>query len=222
MKTDILVSKTDIRQTEISQSELCDPKDGDAVLAIEGFALTTNNVTYAATGPVIGYWKFFPTGHKGMGIVPAWGFARVLRSASAQLNAGDRLYGFVPMSSHLTIRPSAKGVNVRDVAPHRLDLPPVYNIYRRAGDSPPGDDALRSIFAPLLITSYLLFDFLKDNGWFGAEQIIIGSASSKTGLGLARFLDEARPERPEVVALTSRTNKAFVNALGNLRSGRDL
>ena len=51
-----------------------------------------------------------------------------------------------------------------------------------------GDDHLRALLQPLLATSYLLFDWLMDNDCFGAEQIIIGSASSKTGLGLCKYL----------------------------------
>ena len=214
MKTEILVEKADIRASALAETKLRAPKDGEALLKIEGFALTTNNVTYAATGDVIGYWKFFPATKAGMGIVPAWGFARVLQSAAQDVKTGDRLYGFLPMASHLTIRPQAKGPSVRDTASHRVELPPVYNTYRRADAFPPRDDALRSIFSPLLITSYLLFDFLKDNDWFGAHQIIIGSASSKTGLGLAHFLAEARPDGPKVIGLTASKNESFVQALG--------
>ncbi len=213
--TEIHVARSDIRAIAAHQVPLSEPGDGEVLLAIEGFALTANNVTYAATGDVIGYWKFFPTDDAATGIVPVWGFARVVKSNNAHLAVGARLYGFFPMASHLTIRPEPRGARILvDASPHRKELPPVYNAYERVDDGTPQDDALKSIFFPLLVTSYLLFDFLQDNDWFRAKQIIIGSASSKTGLGLCKYLVEARPDGPRVVGLTSASNKGFVEGLG--------
>ncbi|NOX74736.1 MAG: DUF2855 family protein [Alphaproteobacteria bacterium] len=212
--TEIHVERGNIRNIKAHTGDAQPLADGAARLQIEGFALTANNVTYAATGEVIGYWKFFPTDDPATGIVPVWGFARVIESRSAHLEVGQRLYGFFPMASHLDITPEPRGANVViDAAPHRRDLPPVYNAYTRAGASDAADDALKSIFYPLLLTSYLLFDFLKDNDWFKAEQIIISSASSKTGLGLCKYLAEARPDGPRVIGLTSKGNRAFVQGL---------
>lgn len=211
---EIHTDSSDIRKAHLVDTPVPVAGPGQAVVRIEGFALTTNNVTYAATGDVIGYWKFFPTGIKGQGIVPVWGFARVTDSQSETLKTGDRLYGFFPMASHMVITPTARGSsNVIDAAHHRKDLPIVYNTYRRVEAADPASDARRALFQPLLVTSYLLFDFLADNQWFGAAQIIIGSASSKTGLGLAKYLAEARPDGPDVVGLTSAANHDFVAGL---------
>jgi len=214
MGFEVHVDRNDIRKAHVVDAPLPTLGAGEALLAIEGFALTTNNVTYAATGDVIGYWKFFPTNKADHGIVPVWGFAQVQQSNSADLKVGTRLYGFFPMASHLVIAPKVSGNSVRDNAAHRQALPPVYNIYQKVGAASQTEDPLQAIFAPLLITSYLLFDFLKDNDWFGAEQIIIGSASSKTGLGLCHFLSEQRPDGPRVIGLTSAANSAFVTDLG--------
>ena len=211
---EIHVDRQDIRRTALVTLPLSDLADGDALVQIEGFALTTNNVTYAATGDIIGYWQFFPTGVEAKGIVPAWGFARVVASRSPTLDIGTRLYGFFPMASHMRLTPERRGeIAVRDSAPHRKELPAVYNTYMQVEDGPETKDAQRAIFQPLLVTSYLLYDFLEDNNWFGAEQIIIGSASSKTGLGLCKYLAEARPNGPRVIGLTSDSNRAFVTGL---------
>ncbi len=43
--------------------------EGQALLAVGEFALTANNVTYAALGDALRYWEFFPAG-EGLGIVP--------------------------------------------------------------------------------------------------------------------------------------------------------
>jgi uncharacterized protein DUF2855 len=212
--TEIHVERGNIRNIKAITRAAPPLADGTTRLQIEGFALTANNVTYAATGEVIGYWKFFPTEDASTGIVPVWGFARVIESRSPHLKTGQRLYGFFPMASHLDITPDPRGANVVvDAAAHRRDLPPVYNAYMRAGESDAQDDALKSIFHPLLLTSYLLFDFLEDNDWFKAKQIIIGSASSKTGLGLCKYLAEARPNGPRVIGLTSKGNRGFVEGL---------
>jgi len=213
---EIQVSKTDIRQAHRVETPVPTAGAGQAVLAIEGFALTTNNITYAATGDVIGYWKFFPVAPDSQGIVPVWGFARVLASNSDALQVGARLYGFFPMASHMVITPQARGAStVLDIAPHRQSLPVVYNSYRRVEAPDQPADARRALFQPLLVTSYLLYDFLADNDFFGAGQIIIASASSKTGLGLAKYLAEAKPDSPAIVGLTSAGNRAFVAALND-------
>ena len=51
---------------------------GEVVLRLDRFALTTNNITYAAFGDAMQYWAFFPTGHDGWGYMPVWGFADVV------------------------------------------------------------------------------------------------------------------------------------------------
>lgn len=216
MQSDVLtIRKDDIRDIQASTRDLPPLADGEALLAIEGFALTANNVTYAATGEVLNYWAFFPGNDALHGIVPAWGFATVIDSRADCLAIGSRLYGFLPTAGHLIIRPEARGANaVMDAAPHRAGLSPVYNTYMRTDPGSIDDDARRAIFNPLIATSYLLYDFLADNKWFGAEQIIIGSASSKTGLGLCHFLAEARQSGPEIIGLTAARNRDFVTGLG--------
>jgi hypothetical protein len=188
---------------------------GQVRLSLRSFALTANNVTYAASGFAIGYWQFFPTGVEGHGLVPVWGTAEVTQSDCADLPLGTMLYGFYPLAEELVITPRADGHGgFVDAAPHRADLPAVYNRYApvRSGDA--AQDHLRALLQPLLATSWLLFDWLMDNDCFGAQQIIIGSASSKTGLGLCKYLAEpvARPYR--IIGLTSARNAPFVTDLG--------
>ena len=126
---EVRTSIGDIRMTRLHRRSVADLEPDEVRLAVEGFALTANNVTYAATGPVIGYWKFFPTSDPTEGIVPVWGFARVTKSLSPHLAVGDRVYGFLPMASHLTLRPEPAGKKeLIERKVHRRDLPPVYNL----------------------------------------------------------------------------------------------
>jgi hypothetical protein len=58
-----------------------------------------------------------------------------------------------------------------------------------------------------------LCDALQDEGYHGAEQILVLSASSKTAIGMAQGLaDDARA--PTVIGITSRPNYDFVKSLG--------
>jgi hypothetical protein len=215
-RTAVLVEKSAITNTRLIDQDPSPLPDGTALLRIESFALTTNNVTYAATGDQLKYWQFFPSGEEGWGIVPVWGFATVEGSRCPDIEPGERLYGYFPMASHLVVLPGRiREASFADVSPHRQDLAATYNTYIRLGGESRNDSDLedkRAILYPLYATSYLLFDFLGDNDWFGAAQIIIGSASSKTGIGLAQFL--AGSGAPKVVGLTSSGNREFVEKLG--------
>lgn len=205
---DLIVGRKNLGETRIDRHPVPAPADGEAVLRIESFALTANNVTYGMVGDQIGYWRFFPA-PEGWGRLPVWGFATVEASAHPDMAAGDRFYGYWPMSSHLTVKPRrTKGGFVDDSA-HRADLPPTYNIYANA---PAGGafEAERSIV--LFATSFLIDDFLLDNGDFGARTVVITSASSRTAIGLAQLLKKSG--RMKTVGLTSPRNRAFVESLG--------
>lgn len=211
----VLVDQQKITQTTLDAAEPALVAQGQARVKLESFALTANNVTYAASGFAIGYWKFFPTSVPGQGLVPVWGIGEVVESTHPDLAIGTRLYGFYPMAEELVMTPeiTSRG-NVIDVAAHRVDLPAVYNSYVPVGETTPDQDHIRALLQPLLATSYLLSDWLEDNGNFEAKQIIIGSASSKTGLGLCKYLAENTARDFQIIGLTSAGNRGFVEALG--------
>jgi hypothetical protein len=188
---------------------------GEVLARIDRFALTANNITYGVVGERIGYWKFFPA-DGGFGMIPVWGFADVVESASPDIEPGERLYGYFPMVSHVALKPAKVGKErLIDGAAHRAELPPVYNAYARVKAETHFDAAmedLRMLLFPLYATSFCLYDFLLENKWFGARQIVIGSASSKTaiGLGYALKADRAAPRR---IGLTSARHVDRLKAL---------
>lgn len=190
---------------------------GEVLLRIEKFALTANNITYALAGDSIGYWKFFPCPDP-YGIVPVWGFASVKQSACADLPIGTRIWGFLPLASHVVMQPKQIGPRgFIDGAAHRQALPEVYNRYAfTMGDAPElaAIEDARCLLFPLFITSYVLSDYLEDNGYFGADQVLIGSASSKTAFGLADILHRHAKPKMRVIGLTSQGNIGFVEGLG--------
>jgi hypothetical protein len=162
------------------------------------------------------YWDFFPTGRPGWGHMPVWGFADVVASAVDGVGAGERFYGYFPIASHVRLCPERVGDRgFYDGAEHRRALPSAYNQYTRCSTDPayaPGREGLQALFRPLFITSYMLADFLADNGCFGAERLVLSSASSKTAYGAAYCL--MNDPQVALTALTSPRNEAFVRGLG--------
>ncbi len=214
--THLLVAKSDLSATELQNADL-NCGDGEVLLRIAHFALTANNVTYAVAGDSMGYWGFFPVApaRDGWGRIPVWGFAEVVESKHADVSVGERVYGYVPMSTHLVVQPARVSANAFfDGAPHRASLPPVYNQYQRVTKAAVADEQARMLLNPLYTTSFLIDDFLADNAFFGAQSVILSSASSKTSLGLAFELHRKRGAAVDVIGLTSAENVAFTEALG--------
>ncbi len=186
---------------------------GQVLVEIEKFALTANNITYAVAGDMLNYWSFFPA-EAGWGKIPVWGFARVIKSNCPDIADGERIYGYLPMATHLVMQPEKISAgSFLDLYEQRRELHPVYNSYVRVRGERAHED-LEPILRPLYTTSFLIDDWLADNEFFGAKQVLSISASSKTGLGLAYGLHQRRPSGPAVIGLTSKRNKSFVEGLG--------
>lgn len=190
---------------------------GEVLMRIDRFALTTNNITYAAFGDaMMKYWSFFPTGDAEWGHMPAWGFADVVASNVEGVAVGERFYGYFPIASHLRMSPvrvTARGFY--DGAPHRSELISAYNQYMRCSNDAGYVRSLENyqmLVRPLFITSFMLADFLEDNAFFGARQVVVSSASSKTAYGTAFCL--GRREGLGLIAFTSERNRGFVENLG--------
>lgn len=183
-----------------------DAGPGQALLRIERFALTANNMTYAAHGVDMGYWNFFPA-PDGFGVVPVWGFATVIKSHAPGIEPGSRFYGYWPMASHAIVTPVRVGPRgFTDGAAHRQKLPPVYNNYIPASAAY-GPEPVQALFRPLYTTSFVLDAML---GASPAKTLVLTSASSKTALGLA----QAAQGRQRIVGLTSPANRGFTTATG--------
>ncbi|MFT5277266.1 MAG: hypothetical protein ACI97K_001508 [Glaciecola sp.] len=200
--------------------------DDEVLVKVDKFALTANNITYAVVGEQIGYWQFFPPHASagqtsddlaGWGILPVWGFADVIESNNAEVPVGERLFGYFPPASHLLMQPKKVSPAAWiDGSPHRAALPVGYNIYRKVESEATSKKTLeddRMLLYPLHLTSFALYDFFKSNDWFGATQVVMLSASSKTSTGLAYGISNDS-SAPSQVALTSTRNKEMVKGLG--------
>jgi hypothetical protein len=99
---DFQVRRDDLRTTRFVESDAARlaPAAGQALLRVDRFAFTANNVTYAVAGDQLSYWSFFPA-ERGWGRIPVWGYADVVASRCAGVAEGARYYGYYPMSTHL-------------------------------------------------------------------------------------------------------------------------
>jgi hypothetical protein len=104
--SDFLVKRDDLRECRIAESAPPELESGQALLRVDSFGLTANNVTYAVMGEAMSYWDFFPAAD-GWGRVPMWGFAEVERSETEGVEVGTRIYGYLPPSSHLVVKPTS-------------------------------------------------------------------------------------------------------------------
>lgn len=213
--TDFLVKRDDLRECRIADSTAPELEAGQALLRVESFGLTSNNITYGVFGEEMNYWDFFPA-EDGWGRVPMWGFAEVERSDADGVEEGARVYGYLPPSSHLVVEPkSADATGFTDGSAHRAPLPSAYQRYLVSDADPfyrADTEELQMLLRPLFFTSFLIDDQLEDEGLAERGAVIVASASSKTALAAA-FLVAQRPGA-EVIGLTSPRNAEFVEGLG--------
>lgn len=212
-----VTERADLRRARWEAIESRPLADGEARLHVDAFALTANNITYAAFGETLSYWAFFPTGDATTGLVPVWGFAVVAESRCEGLDVGERIYGYWPIASEVTLRPvKLTPSGFVDGTEHRRGLPPVYNRYRRCTGDPGYDadhEAEQALLQPLFSTGFLIDDFLDEHGFFGASQVLISSASSKTAYATA-FCLARRGGTVRRIGLTSPGNLDFTRSLG--------
>ena len=214
-QTNFLVDRRDFATTTIQSAPLT-LETGEALLAVEIFALTANNLTYALMGDSAHYWDFFPS-DADWGRIPVWGFGRVISPGACDLAVGERLYGYFPMSSYATMRVGKLDQGgCYDLSAHRAKLSPVYHYYARVSFDPDAEIKRAHedmLLRPVFYASFLVHDYLSDEGFRDAGTVIVTSASSKVAIGLAWLLSNDKPRR-RIVGVTSAANLPFVEGLG--------
>lgn len=209
------VRKDDLSNSRLVQGALPELAEGEILTKVDRFALTANNVTYAAAGDMLGYWDFFPAASP-WGRVPAMGWGEIVASEHPDVPAGGRYYGWFPMARSVDMTVSATPDGVRDDGAHRSKHAPVYRAYTETRHDPfylAGEDAedRSALLRGLFLTGFLADDFFASQDDLGARQALVLSASSKTAIGFAHCAS-ARGLR--TVGLTSKSNVAFVAGLG--------
>lgn len=118
--TSFLVRKGELATTQLHTATDQPLADGQVRVRIDSFALTSNNITYAAFGDAMSYWQFFPSTEEGWGSIPVWGFASVVQSLHPGVAVGERLYGYWPMSSGAVLSQIASRPGVLSTPPRTV------------------------------------------------------------------------------------------------------
>ena len=228
METVIEVVRNDVATSRVAVRPEVSLAPGQVRFAVENFALTSNNITYAVFGEAMRYWDFFPVplgdefdDGRAWGRVPVWGFALATESHCDEVPVGTRVYGYLPMANTLVMTPGkVDDTGFIDIAAHRAPMATAYNRYVMVDMDEAFFGELENhqmVLWPLFMTSFMIDDFIASEGtdrpeFFGASVAVISSASSKTSIGAA-FLMKRRTG-VTVVGLTSPSNRAFVEGLG--------
>ena len=218
-----LVFQTNKQDYSVSRTVECEEPDlsnGQVRVKLDRFAFTANNITYAVLGERMHYWAFFPVNEidqQNWGVIPVWGYADVIESKEQNLPVGDRLFGYFPPASTLVMTPSNVSPDrFIEASEHRKTLPIGYNLYQRVladNGYEQSQDNERMVFTPLFVTAYCLHNMLSTKDWYGAQQIVIISASSKTSVGLGYAL-VGDVRAPKTIGLTSRRNLDALQSFG--------
>lgn len=221
------IRRSSIAEAEVLTEPIAELDEGQIRLRIDRFAVTANNVSYAGAGDMLGYWDFFPSSDPTTwGRVPAVGYAEIIESRNADLPVGGRYHGWFPMAEYVTFTATATRDGFRDDGDHRQAHAPIYRSYTRTDadpmhDAAPDGEARSALLRVLFLTGYLADEFFADSGgatdagappFFGAQQVIVLSASSKTAIGFSQRA--AKRDGWSVVGLTSAGNADFVRSLG--------
>ena len=216
---ELAVDPADIRRTKVRPRNLpaaSDLEEGRVLVRVDQLGFSANNVLYAVLGHQNHYWDIYPTVGP-WGLVPAWGYADVIASRSPDLAVGARIFGLFPLASHAELGVEALFPNrFRDPTPHRQAAAEAYHGYTARPPVSIVDDKLTAVemlVRPLLMVSWLASLHFAEQAYFGARNLIISSASSKTAIGLA-FLAKASGAVENIIGLTSPSNRAYVASLG--------
>src|SRR5664280_758571 len=212
------VDKSDLHRMRAVERPPVPLEPGQARLRVDAFGLTSNNITYAVYGEAMRYWACFPVPEEGTGWgrVPVWGFGEVVESSTPGVADSTRVYGYFPMADEVVVQPGRiDDSGFSDLTATRGAVPAVYSRYSFVESDPVYDadhEAQQMLLWPLMVTSFVVDDFLGDNDLFGATTAVISSASAKTAIAAAFLLAER--DGVEVVGLTSGANLGFVAGLG--------
>ncbi|MGI9600370.1 MAG: DUF2855 family protein [Acidimicrobiales bacterium] len=213
MPTTLQVHRTDIDTTRIDTTPTAALSPGQARFAIESFALTANNISYASAGAFLGYWDFYPVDEP-WGQVPAMGHAELVECTVDGVEPGGRYFGFFPMADEVVVDAEANGGGLWASGDHRAPHAAVYRQYSDLRTDPthdPDREDQVALMRGLFMTSFLAEDMLADTNNRGAAATVVTSASSKTSIALAWCLQQ---RGTRAIGLTSARNVDFVTGLG--------
>ncbi|KAE8151901.1 hypothetical protein BDV25DRAFT_171026 [Aspergillus avenaceus] len=170
-----VISKTDNRQHAVVHVDVSSVAGELAPSTIRVrphvLSLSTNNLTYALLGTMLHWWDAYPVpaaapapynDSSAWGIVPAWGFAKVLESTT-EIAPGSLLWGFWPTSSlptELKVAPGTPRGHWIEASEHRKQLMTVYNRFIEVSEEDRDRMGWSAAFRTLWSAGYWLSDYV--------------------------------------------------------------
>ncbi|MFT4103618.1 MAG: DUF2855 family protein [Burkholderiaceae bacterium] len=213
-----------VHQDDLSRHRVLAPRrpvalaPGQALLRIERFALSSQNIVYGRLGSELPLRRLFPAPSP-WARLPAWGYAQVAASTHPDASVGERLFGCLPMTNWLLVQPGlANARQFVDVSEHRRAFPAFYNTYRRTYADPSYRVAFEDhqmLMQSQFASAFVFAHHLAARRYCDARQIVLTGASSKTAAALAYLLRQEIHADCRVVGLTATEHRRFVQGLGD-------
>jgi hypothetical protein len=190
--TTLLIRKNQLAETRLATTDDTPLADGQVRVRVESFALTSNNITYAAFGEAMQLLAVLPGAGRrrdpGLGLHPGVGLRHRGAVAAPRRGGGRaavRLLADGQPCGAAAGQTVGRQLQRRRAAPRALHA--VYNQYQRCSSDPfytADSESVQALLRPLFLTSWLIDDFLADNAFFGttaggARLMLLSSASSK-------------------------------------------
>lgn len=236
-----VISKQDLTKHEsvsVDSSLLPALPEGSVRIRSDVIALSSNNMAYAMLGTLLGWWNTYPVpdilpapynDREQWGIVPAWGYGKVVESKDETIPKGTLLWGYWPTSSlpaDFKFKPTAEAGYIREVSEHRKGLMTLYNFYEVVGDTPSKEllewkPAVMAVwFAGYLLGQFGFAvpgsgdptlnpagqgDWTAEDADLSSAVVVSFAATSKTARGLAWNLSKRRSGENTPIALLEAT-----------------
>lgn len=154
-----------------------------------------------------------------------WGIAQVTESQVDNVEVGMKFRGMLPIGEFVSFGNAS--FDSKDDTKLVVDRPatsPAYNVFTKLNDPDSGEDEqyedLSLACFPGIVTGFGLNYNLRRNDFYGADVVVVTSASSKVALALALYLkyngkDNEQPKvTKKVIGYTSESNKEFCRKTG--------
>ena len=195
----VATRRDDLKATVVLHDELAPLQAGEIRLRVDKVGLSANNLFYAQMGeaPFLKFFAVYPLGeeHKDLANVPAWGVATVVESDNPDFSPGEQFRGFLHMTNVVQMKARRTPEVFQAYGGGRDKINQAYNGFLAVdpeGTSPirgsgeKSDLAMTS--APGASSGFILYELLKMHDFYGANSIVLTSASSKLSLATALLL----------------------------------
>ena len=149
---------------------------------------------------------------------PVWGLAKVASSSVEGVAVGTHYLAQLPMGEQVSFEGGKVDDEEGNLTIDRPTTNAAYNVFIKVDPEDPllskDYGALALVCFPGIATGSGLFFELERNHYYGAQHVVVTSASSKVGLALALYLKQEGSSGTKVIGYTSDANKEFCQKTG--------